>query len=58
MELEVTLGAGLSYRFAPNWSIGAETQYQTEFETEVGRNAGPGLPARRCTTAAKNGGPP
>ena len=48
MELEVTLGAGLSYRFAPNWSIGAETQYQTEFETEVGQErwtwfAGPTL---------------
>jgi len=48
MELEVTFGAGLSYRFAPNWYIGAETQYQTEFETEVGQEryswfAGPTL---------------
>ncbi|OYZ57808.1 MAG: hypothetical protein B7Y21_06260 [Hydrogenophilales bacterium 16-61-112] len=48
MELEVTFGAGVSYRFAPNWSIGAETQYQTEFETEVGQEryswfAGPTL---------------
>lgn len=37
MEIELTAGAGVSYRFAPNWSIGAETQYQTEFETEVGQ---------------------
>ena len=48
MEIEFTLGAGLSYRFAPNWSIAAETQYQTEFETEVGQErwswfAGPTL---------------
>ncbi|TNE60980.1 MAG: hypothetical protein EP335_17690 [Alphaproteobacteria bacterium] len=37
MELEVTLGTGLSYRFAPNWYLGAEIEYQTEFETEVGQ---------------------
>jgi opacity protein-like surface antigen len=48
MEIEFTLGAGLSYRFAPNWSVAAETQYQTEFETEVGQErwswfAGPTL---------------
>ncbi|MDO9221513.1 MAG: hypothetical protein Q7T90_10840 [Thiobacillus sp.] len=48
MELEVTFGAGVSYRVAPNWYIGAETQYQTEFETEVGQEryswfAGPTL---------------
>ena len=48
MELEFTLGAGMSYRFAPNWNIGLETQYQTEFETEVGQErwsvfAGPSL---------------
>ncbi len=48
MEIELTAGAGLSYRFAPNWFIGAETQYQTEFETEVGQEryswfAGPSL---------------
>ncbi|WP_226646782.1 DUF6662 family protein [Microbulbifer variabilis] len=48
MELEITLGSGLSYRFAPNWFIGAEVQYQTEFETEVGQErwslfAGPNL---------------
>jgi len=48
MELEFTLGTGLSYRFAPNWFAGAEIQYQTEFETEVGQErwsvfAGPNL---------------
>jgi opacity protein-like surface antigen len=48
MEIEFTLGAGLSYRFAPNWNIAVETQYQTEFETEVGQErwswfAGPTL---------------
>jgi opacity protein-like surface antigen len=48
MEIEFTLGLGLSYRFAPNWNIGVETQYQTEFETEVGQErwtwfAGPTL---------------
>jgi opacity protein-like surface antigen len=48
MELEFTLGGGLSYRFAPNWNIGVETQYQTEFETEVGQErwswfAGPSI---------------
>ncbi|MDQ9020340.1 hypothetical protein RFI02_04385 [Acinetobacter sichuanensis] len=37
MELELQLGTGLSYRFAPNWYAGAETQYETEFETEVGQ---------------------
>lgn len=48
MEIEFTTGGGLSYRFMPNWSIGAETVYQTEFETEVGQErwslfAGPAL---------------
>lgn len=48
MELEITAGTGLSYRFAPNWYIGAEVEYQTEFETEVGQEryswfAGPSL---------------
>jgi opacity protein-like surface antigen len=48
MEIEFTLGAGLSYRVAPNWNIGVETQYQTEFETEVGQErwswfAGPSI---------------
>jgi hypothetical protein len=48
MEIEITVGAGLVYRVAPNWYIGAETQYQTEFETEVGQErwswfAGPSI---------------
>jgi len=37
MEIEVTVGTGLTYRFMPNWFFGVETQYQTEFETEVGQ---------------------
>lgn len=48
MELEIKLGTGLSYRFAPNWYAGAEAQYETEFETGVGQErwtlfAGPNL---------------
>lgn len=48
MELEFKLGSGVSYRFAPNWFVGAEIQYETEFETEVGQErwsvfAGPNL---------------
>lgn len=48
MEIELTASTGLSYRFAPNWFIGGEVQYQTEFETEVGQErwslfAGPTL---------------
>lgn len=48
MEIEFTLGFGASYRFAPNWNVGVETVYQTEFETEVGQErwswfAGPSL---------------
>jgi hypothetical protein len=48
MELEIKLGTGLSYRFAPNWYAGAEMMYETEFETEVGQErwsvfAGPNL---------------
>mgnify|MGYP005811623433 CR=1 FL=1 len=48
MEIEFSLGAGASYRFAPNWNIGIETLYQTEFETDVGQErwswfAGPSL---------------
>lgn len=48
MEIELKLGGGMSWRFAPNWFIGAETLYQTEFETEVGMEryslfAGPSL---------------
>ncbi|MDD4885737.1 MAG: hypothetical protein PHO64_02305, partial [Thiomonas sp.] len=37
MEIEYMAGTGLSYRFAPNWYIGAEVFYETEFETEVGQ---------------------
>ncbi|ANJ68145.1 hypothetical protein A9404_12870 [Halothiobacillus diazotrophicus] len=36
MEIEFMSGFGVSYRFAPNWSVGYEVFYQTEFETEVG----------------------
>lgn len=36
MEIELSAGTGLSYRVAPNWFIGAETQYASEYETEVG----------------------
>jgi opacity protein-like surface antigen len=48
MEIEFTLGGGLSYRVAPNWNVGVETVYQTEFETEVGQErwswfAGPSI---------------
>lgn len=48
MEIEFKLGAGASYRFAPNWSVGMETLYETEFETEVGQErwsvfAGPSI---------------
>ncbi|GAB3032497.1 DUF6662 family protein [Bowmanella dokdonensis] len=48
MEIELKLGSGLSYRFAPNWFIGLETFYETEFETEVGQErwswfAGPSI---------------
>jgi hypothetical protein len=48
MEIEFTGRTGLSYRFAPGWFIGAEVEYQTEFETEVGQErwswfAGPSL---------------
>lgn len=48
MEIEFKLGAGASYRFAPNWSAGMEALYETEFETEVGQErwsvfAGPSI---------------
>jgi opacity protein-like surface antigen len=48
MEIEFTLGLGASYRFAPNWNIGVETEYKTEFETKVGQErwswfAGPSI---------------
>lgn len=37
MEIELKTGTGLSYRFMDNWYVGAETLYETEFETEVGQ---------------------
>jgi hypothetical protein len=48
MEIELAAGTGLSYRFAPDWFIGAELLYETEFETEVSQErwsvfAGPSL---------------
>jgi len=48
MEIELKLGTGLSYRFAPNWFAGLEVVYETEYETEVGQErysvfAGPSL---------------
>ena len=48
MELETKLGTGLSYRFVPNWYVGAEALYEVEYETEIGRErfslfAGPSL---------------
>jgi len=36
MEIEIKAGTGLSYRFVPNWYVGAEVFYEEEFETEVG----------------------
>lgn len=36
-EIELSAGTGVTYRIAPSWFIGAETQYATEFETEVGQ---------------------
>lgn len=48
VELEVVVGTGVSYRFMPGWFAGAETQYEAEYETEVGRErytifAGPSI---------------
>jgi hypothetical protein len=37
MEIELSAGTGLTYRVAPNWFVGAETQYTSEYETEVGQ---------------------
>lgn len=37
VEIEFKGGTGLSYRFVPNWFIGAEVLYETEYETEVGQ---------------------
>tara|TARA_R110002072_G_scaffold155883_3_gene306319 strand:+ start:9634 stop:10530 length:897 start_codon:yes stop_codon:yes gene_type:complete len=35
MEIELKAGTGVSYRFAPNWFIGVQALYETEYETEV-----------------------
>jgi hypothetical protein len=48
MEIELTASTAITYRFAPNWFIGGEIEYQTEFETVVGQErwsvfAGPTL---------------
>jgi opacity protein-like surface antigen len=48
MEIELLAGAGISYRFMPNWSVGLEALYQSEYETEVNQErwslfAGPNL---------------
>lgn len=48
MEVELKTGAGLTYRFQPNWFAGAEVLYETEYETEVDQErwslfAGPSL---------------
>lgn len=37
MEIALTLGTGVMYRVAPNWSIGAEALLQSEHETDVGQ---------------------
>jgi hypothetical protein len=37
MEIGILAGTGLSYRVAPNWYVGAEALYDSEYETEVGR---------------------
>jgi hypothetical protein len=48
MEIGFNAGTGLSYRVAPNWFLGGEAFYDTEFETEIGRErwsvqAGPSM---------------
>ncbi|WKE64551.1 hypothetical protein PVT67_12845 [Gallaecimonas kandeliae] len=35
MEIELKAGTGLTYRFAPDWYLGAEALYEEEHETEV-----------------------
>jgi hypothetical protein len=37
MEIGILAGTGLSYRVAANWYVGAEALYDSEYETEVGR---------------------
>lgn len=48
VEIEFWAGTGLNYRFAPNWFMGIETLWETEYETEVAMErqslfAGPSL---------------
>lgn len=48
MEIETKIGTGLSYRFMPEWFVGGEALYETEYETDIGRErytlfAGPSL---------------
>lgn len=48
MEIELSAGTGLTYRVAPNWFVGGEMQYTSEYETEVGQErwslfAGPSI---------------
>jgi hypothetical protein len=48
MEIGLKFGTGVMYRLSSNWSAGAETLYQSEFQTEVGQErrslfAGPTL---------------
>jgi hypothetical protein len=35
VEVEFSAGTGITYRFMPNWYVGLETVYETEYETEV-----------------------
>lgn len=37
MEIGFKVGTGLSYRIAPNWFVGGEILFESEYETEVGR---------------------
>lgn len=37
MEIELSLSSGVSYRVVPNVFVGAEAQWTSEFETEVGQ---------------------
>ncbi len=47
-EIEISASTGLSYRVVPKWFLGAETEYTSEYETEVGQErwslfAGPSI---------------
>lgn len=37
MEIEAIVGTGVTYRFKPKWFIGAESMFETEYETEIGQ---------------------